>query len=172
MPENAPPAVTRENALFSRVEGVFYRAIQPAYRDHAIAGSVVAGRYSAASQPTLYLSASVAGVDAAMIAHGGRDEPRREIILVDVSAADILDLRDENVCRAAAIKQSDAAAPWQEVVADGRHPRSWAVRERAIELGANGLIDPSRKSPGLWHLVLFVWNTVDVRVAVHGVSNS
>jgi pentose-5-phosphate-3-epimerase len=29
---------------------------------------------------------------------------------------------------------------------------------KVIEAGANGLIDPSRKRPGLWHLVLFRWN--------------
>ena len=51
-----------------------------------------------------------------------------------------------------------AAAPWQEDVAAGMAPASWEVRDRLIELGAHGLIDPSRKRPGLWHLTLFSWN--------------
>ena len=59
---------------------------------------------------------------------------------------------------AAGIHLADAVAPWQEVVAAGETPRSWIVRDRLVGLGANGLIDPSRKSPGLWHLVLFRWN--------------
>ncbi|WP_368074223.1 hypothetical protein [Curtobacterium sp. SGAir0471] len=41
-------------------------------------------------------------------------------------------------------------------------PTSWLVRDRLVALGADGLIDPSRKRPGLWHLVLFRWNTADV----------
>ena len=35
------------------------------------------------------------------------------------------------------------------------------MRDRLIEVGADGLIDPSRKSLGLWHLVLFRWNVAD-----------
>lgn len=35
------------------------------------------------------------------------------------------------------------------------------VRDRLIEVGVNGLIDPSRKSPGHWHLVLFRWNMAE-----------
>ncbi|PZF58148.1 hypothetical protein DEJ23_04395 [Curtobacterium sp. MCSS17_008] len=50
-------------------------------------------------------------------------------------------------------------APWQQVVADGGVPTSWLVRDRLVALSAGGLIDPSRKRPGLWHLVLFRWNT-------------
>ena len=30
--------------------------------------------------------------------------------------------------------------------------------------GADGLIDPSRKAPGLWHLVLFRWNVAGAPV--------
>ena len=37
-------------------------------------------------------------------------------------------------------------------------PRSWHVRAQLEAMGAQGLIDPSRKAPGLWHLVLFAWN--------------
>ena len=58
----------------------------------------------------------------------------------------------------AGIQLSDALAPWQAIADAGGTPPSWVVRDRLIEIGANGLIDPSRKSPGLWHLVLFRWN--------------
>jgi RES domain-containing protein len=60
--------------------------------------------------------------------------------------------------QAVGIDLEDALAPWQAIVEAGGTPRSWTVRDRLIEVGANGLIDPSRKSPGLWHLVLFRWN--------------
>ncbi|WP_220034109.1 hypothetical protein [Curtobacterium sp. MCLR17_043] len=40
------------------------------------------------------------------------------------------------------------------------------MRDRLIDIGANGLIDPSRKSPGLWHLVLFRWSVADAPASV------
>ena len=140
------------------VRGTFYRAIDPAFRDAALAGSRSPGRYSRADQPTLYLSSSVDGVEAAMIAHRGARAAAREIVEVEVEAPGIVDLRDAHALEAAGIHLADAVAPWQEVVAAGEVPRSWIVRDRLVGLGANGLIDPSRKSPGLWHLVLFRWN--------------
>lgn len=85
------------------VHGTFFRAIDPAYRDFALAGSRSAGRYSRPEQPTLYLGSSPEGVEAAM-------------------------------------------------------PSSWRVRAQLEAVGASGLVDPSRKRPGLWHLVLFRWN--------------
>jgi hypothetical protein len=54
-----------------------------------------------------------------------------------------------------AIDLEDALAPWQRIAEAGGTQRLRAVRDRLIEVGANGLIDPSRKSPGIWHLVLF-----------------
>lgn len=54
---------------------------------------------------------------------------------------------------------ADARAPWQEFAASGGTPSSWLVRDQLVAADANGLIDPSRQRPGLWHLVLFRWNT-------------
>lgn len=90
-----------------------------------------------------------------------------QVIPISVSSDNIFDLRDEQACLAAGIDINDATADWQEVVAGGGKPSSWAVRERIIELGGVGLIDPSRKAPGLWHLVLFDWNQNDTaRVSI------
>ncbi|MGN7222465.1 hypothetical protein ACTHQN_06345 [Curtobacterium flaccumfaciens] len=60
-----------------------------------------------------------------------------------------------------AIDLEDALAPWQTIAEAGGTPRSWAVRDRLNEVGANGSIDPSRKSSGLWRLVLSggTWRT-------------
>lgn len=137
--------VTNTDSTFtSELRGTFYRAIDPSFREFAIAGSRSAGRYSRAHEPTLYLSSSVDGVEAAMIAHKDARSAALEIVEIEVEAAGI-DL-------------ADAVAPWQDVVASGGTPPSWAVRDHLLELGTNGLIDPSRKRPGLWHLVLFRWN--------------
>jgi RES domain-containing protein len=150
-----------KDALFTRVEGVFYRAVDPAYRAYALAGSRTPGRYSSAAQPTLYLSATPEGVDAAMAAHRDRRSAGLAIVRVHVQATRICDLRDAAALAALGVRLEDAAAPWQDIVAAGGRPHSWGVREHLETAGANGLIDPSRKAPGLWHLVLFCWNEDD-----------
>lgn len=143
------------------LRGIFYRAIDPQFHSYAISGSRSAGRYSRQNEPTLYLSSSVDGVEAAMIAHKDARSSALEILNIEVEANRIVDLRKVSALAAVGIDPADAVAPWQEEAQSGGSPRSWAVRDRLIELGANGLIDPSRKCPGLWHLVLFRWNEFD-----------
>lgn len=140
------------------IDGVFYRAIDPAYRKSALSGSRVPGRYSNSIQPTLYLSSSPEGVEAAMKSHNANRSANLDIVKVRVIADKILDLRNADAVLAAGIDLNDAIAPWQEIVNEGGIPCSWNVRNRLESLGVNGLIDPSRKAPGLWHLVLFSWN--------------
>lgn len=141
------------------LRGTFYRAIDPRYREFAIAGSRAAGRYSRPEQPTLYLSSSVEGVQAAMVAHDDVRAVATEFVTAEVEASNIVDLRDSAALASAGIRLADATAPWQHLVATGETPPSWRVRDRLLDAGAHGLIDPSRKSPGQWHLVLFRWNT-------------
>lgn len=156
-----PPRVSSQSDMFAHVEGVFYRAVEPSYTRYALAGSRVPGRYSAAGQPTLYLSSSIEGVDAAMIAHVDERSAELDTIEFEVSADRIFDMRDPEARRVADIELADAVAPWKEIVSLGGRPPSWDVRQRVENLGAFGLIDPSRKAPGLWHLVLFAWNTAN-----------
>ena len=140
------------------IDGVFYRAIDPAYRHFALSGSRAPGRYSDSHQPTLYLSSSPEGVEAAMQSHSSNRSHNLEIVRVSVTSDKIIDLRNAEALCAAGIDLNDAIAPWQEIVCEGGVPRSWNVRNRLTSLGIKGLIDPSRKAPGLWHLVLFSWN--------------
>ncbi len=141
-----------------RVEGRFYRSVDARFRSAALAGSASAGRYSTAEERVLYLSASPDGVEAAMLAHSRTDTPAREVVAVQVIADRIFDLRDGQHCAEAGIDPADAAADWQQDVARGVSPPSWRVAQHLREIGAHGLIDPSRKAPSLWHLVLFAWN--------------
>lgn len=153
--------ISTSSAFSPVIRGTFYRAIDPRFREFAIAGSRSAGRYSRAHEATLYLSSSVDGVEAAMIAHKDVRSTALEIVEVDVEASGIVDLRDASALESAGITLADAIAPWQEIAATGGTPTSWHVRDRLLAAGAHGLIDPSRKSPGLWHLVLFRWNEAD-----------
>ncbi|MHA7985827.1 RES family NAD+ phosphorylase [Rathayibacter sp. CAU 1779] len=160
---------------FLALRGTFYRAIDPEFREFAIAGSRSAGRYSRPEQPTLYLSSSVDGVAAAMVAHQDARSSSLEILRLEVDAHNIVDLRDASALARLGVDLADATAPWQEIVAAGGTPSSWTVRDRLVAAGAHGLIDPSRTSPGLWHLVLFRWNEDDaptVRVAEAGTAGT
>jgi RES domain-containing protein len=143
------------------LRGIFYRAIDPQFRDFALTGSRAAGRYSRPEEATLYLSSSIDGVEAAMIAHKDSRSSSLEILEIEVEATGIVDLRNSSSAANIGVDLADAAAPWQDIANSGGTPRSWVVRDRLIEAGANGLIDPSRKRPGLWHLVLFRWNEAD-----------
>ncbi|WP_220036791.1 RES family NAD+ phosphorylase [Curtobacterium sp. MCBD17_021] len=133
--------------------------MDPRFRASAIGGSRTAGRYSRADEPTLYLSSSVEGGEAALLAHPEIRATAPVIVEVDVTASRIVDFRDPAARSAAGVDLEDATAPWQQIVADGGVPASWLFRDRLVAPGADGLIDPSRKRPGLWHLVLFRWNT-------------
>lgn len=154
------PAVggAAEPGALNIVFGVFYRAVAASALPDVLSGSVRAGRYSRIDQPTLYLSASPEGVAASMLKYrAGQTEPQM-LAAIAVRDASVVDLRDIEFCRAAGIDPADAAADWETIAAAGGVPPSWRVRQRAVELGASGLIDPSRKAPGLWHLTLFRWN--------------
>ncbi|NQX22927.1 RES domain-containing protein [Curtobacterium sp. VKM Ac-2852] len=96
-----------------------------------------------------------------MIAHNDVQPEAVDIVAIDVEASGIVDLRDVSAVKAVGIDLGDALSPWRTIPETGRTPRSSTVRDRLIEVGADGLIDPSRKSPGLWHLVLFRWNVAD-----------
>lgn len=152
------PAIERHGG-WCRVRGPFYRAVASPHRASALDGSRLPGRYSAAEQRTLYLSSSPEGVVAAMAAHGGvRDD--LTVLPFDVHAEGIVDLRDPAALVAAGVDLQDALATWQEAADAGGIPRSWRFRRRLEDHHrAEGLIDPSRTQPGLWHLVLFRWNT-------------
>ena len=150
------PVVQRTGAL-ATVRGRFFRAVTVGHDDTALAGSSRAGRYSRPDQPTLYLSSSTAGVAAAMVAHQRAGE-RRTVLMFNVDAAGIFDLRSRRALADARREVGDPFADWRASVAAGGEPSSWRVRAWVETRGAQGLIDPSRKAPGLWHLVLSRWN--------------
>ncbi|MBL4808023.1 MAG: RES family NAD+ phosphorylase [Rhodobacteraceae bacterium] len=150
-----------DTSLFVRIEGTFYRSISKEFVQHVLDGSTRPGRYSTQDQKALYVSPTPQGVAAAMQAHSQPDSPKPVLVQLDISADNIFDLRDQMACDAAGITRDDAFAPWQEIVAQGGRAKSWIVADQLRQLGASGVIDPSRASPGLWHLVLFHWNMTD-----------
>jgi RES domain-containing protein len=153
------PVVRPSSSGFVNVRGTFYRAVDPAFAAAALSGSRSVGRYSPADTPTLYLSSSREGVAAAMIKHADQRAAELSVLAFDVEADRIADLRDDTAMAALGVNPSDAFGDWQRELDQGHEPRSWHVRAALETAGARGLIDPSRKRPGLWHLTLFAWNT-------------
>lgn len=147
-----------QRQMLIEIKGKFFRATDPSYKNDALVGSVRAGRYSRENQSTLYLSSSIPGVVAAL---GRYDVDIASYVVHSfrVCASSIFDLRDHNACSAANIDRRDALVDWQQAIRSGDEPASWQVADKLRQLGANGLIDPSRKAPKLWHLVLFCWNS-------------
>ena len=141
------PLLQHAGDLRWRVDGLFHRAVDPAHRASALAGSRSPGRYSRPDQPTLYLSSSPEGVAAAMVAHRAA---RGDLVVVtfEVHAEGIIDLRETAALHQAGVDPADAAAPWQDVVAAGGTPRSWGVRQRLEDLGAHGRSTPRAPAPG------------------------
>lgn len=153
-----PPTIAPGKGFLCEVKGILFRAVAPEYHANALAGSRGAGRYAAPDQPTLYLSASRRGVDAAMVAHGGLAGGTRAVLAFHVEAQAIFDLRDEAALAKVRAAAGEPFGAWQQQAAAGLEPPSWRVRDWIEAQGAEGLIDPSRQVPGLWHLVLFRWN--------------
>lgn len=137
--------------------GVFIREIAQDRVTEALAGSHAPGRYSRANQPTLYLSASRSGVEAAMRAHRER-RPQGAMLRFEVDAKDVFDLRKPEALARVRAECGDPLGDWQLALSRGETPASWRTRDWLESVGAAGLIDPSRQAPGLWHLVLFRWN--------------
>ena len=125
-------------------------------------GTVRAGRYNRPGQRTLYMSGSPEGVAAAMARYGPAP---RAIVRLQVSATDLIDLRDADECAAAAIDPARVKEDWIAALNRGETPPSWLVADAARGLGATGLIDRSSRLPGAWHLILFEWGA-DSRVMI------
>ncbi|WP_170956109.1 RES family NAD+ phosphorylase [Cohaesibacter gelatinilyticus] len=51
-----------------------------------------------------------------------------------------------------------ASQSWMNALSRGEEPWSWVAADKIRSLGYDGLIDPSRRRPGLWHIALFRWN--------------
>lgn len=153
--------MTESSSPFIDLAGTFYKAVDARYAATVLEGSYAPGRYSSQEEPTLYLSSSVDGVDAAMIKYAAHAPEQRELLRFEVKAQCIADLRDVSAMARVGIDPQEAFGDWQAALAEGQTPASWRVRRRLEECGAQGLIDPSRKRPGLWHLTLFAWNRAD-----------
>ncbi|WP_025899304.1 RES domain-containing protein [Sneathiella glossodoripedis] len=85
-----------------------------------------------------------------------------------VGACKLLDLRAAEHAELYA----RAGHPWQPDFRAGREPKSWSAADDIRAMGYDGLIDPSRRRPGLWHITLFRWNQAGAPVFSRSASLS
>ncbi|MCV6576571.1 MAG: RES family NAD+ phosphorylase [Cohaesibacter sp.] len=84
-----------------------------------------------------------------------KEETRNRLLMTfDVSLCRLLDLRADKAKDLHAL----ASQPWLGALKAGQEPASWRAADMIRDLGYDGLIDPSRRRPGLWHITLFHWN--------------
>jgi RES domain-containing protein len=142
------------------VQGLFFRAIRADRLAEVLAppGPASAGRYHRHGQPALYLSPSAEWASIAVSIYLREDGLERVIVPVEIGAARVVDQRDPAACAALGIDCTASSLPWRPAIESGEAPASWHAADAAQAAGADGMIDPSRRIPGGWHVVLFRWN--------------
>lgn len=146
-----------ERAEFVEVSGCFVRieaaeangvALQKGRPDRPPA------RFNRRGQDALYLSPDA---ESAHVAIGGDvtcGDTSRVLVPYKLTSSKLVDLRSKN----AAGVYDLARRPWRSALESGEDPPSWIAADIVRASGAVGLIDPSRRRPGLWHVILFRWN--------------
>ncbi|MBM7066770.1 RES family NAD+ phosphorylase [Actibacterium sp. 188UL27-1] len=111
-------------------------------------------RFNRSGQDALYLSCDETSAKAALRKYIRKDDPPRVLVTYAVERCWVVDLRHPET----ADLYEQARQPWKAVLDAGETPASWEAADRIRAEDHSGLIDPSRQSPGLWHLTLFRWN--------------
>jgi RES domain-containing protein len=113
-----------------------------------------AARFNRTGQDALYLSPDERSARVAMGQYVQPGDAPRVLLTFEVGRCALYDLR----APASADLHELARQPWQSALAAGVVPGSWVAADRLRAAGQVGLIDPSRRRPGLWHITLFRWN--------------
>ncbi len=141
------------------VAGRFWRTVLASDVVRVLDGAVSPeGRYHHKGQEALYMSPlpeySRFAVDACL----RPDDPPRVIVPLDVTGANLADLRAPDVQRALGLNGTESGTLWQPERAMGQPATSWIASDAARNAGADGIIYAARSDATRWHIVLFRWN--------------
>jgi RES domain-containing protein len=146
--------------MLTKIEGEFVKIAVAGHEDLLLnRGEKLRppARFNRLGQDALYLSPHEEAARVAIGEYVRPDDPPRLLLRYHVAACDLLDLRlPENAALYELAKQ-----PWQPPHRAGKAPPSWGAADEIRQRGIKGLIDPSRRRPGLWHITLFNWNAAD-----------
>lgn len=121
-----------------------------------------AARFNRRGQDALYLSPDVESARVAIGQDVKTGDRPRVVVKFQVDRCRLFDLRSPE----AADIYASASQPWRALLAARGTPPSWLAADHLREKGYVGLIDPSRRRPGLWHITLFHWNEPDAPCVV------
>ena len=116
-----------------------------------------AGRYNRKGEDALYLTLNEASARVAMKKYAADITFPIFLIHFQISNCSLVDLR----LTANKDLKSKSVKDWSQELKQGLEPSSWQVSDYLRRNGEIGLIDPSRKSPSVWHVTLFRWNEPD-----------
>jgi RES domain-containing protein len=145
--------------MTTAVAGRFWRTVFADDLDRVLHGArSLEGRFHHDGQPTLYLSPSPAFSRIAVDAYLRDGDPPRVIVPLDVTNANLADLRDTQVQRDLGLAGTEASTLWQPQRAMGHPATSWIASDAARNAGLDGIIYAARTDAARWHIVLFRWN--------------
>lgn len=146
--------ITRVSGIFVRVE--FESEVHKTLLKNQAARP--ARRFNRQGENALYLSPDEHSAKVAMGEYVREGDPPRVLVQYEVEECALVDMRSPE----AAHIYDLAKQPWQPPFNRGEAPSSWQAADQLKAEGYVGLIDPSRRQPGLWHITLFNWNEAGV----------
>lgn len=141
----------------SEISGTFVKIVMPEDLDITLVKgerSRPAARFNRKGQDALYLSRDEESARVAIGQYVTKATRERLLLTFSVSQCSLLDLRSDE----ARDIHHLASQSWLNALSRGEEPTSWLAADEIRGLGYDGLIDPSRRRPGLWHITLFRWN--------------
>lgn len=116
------------------------------------------GRFHHSGQRALYVSPERATAGVAIDSYYRPGDAPRVIVPLYLESTALLDFRDLETSTGLGLGGQETRADWRDERARGSSASSWRASDAARNVGADGIIYPSRKVPSRWHLVLFRWN--------------
>jgi RES domain-containing protein len=141
------------------VSGRFWRSVFATDAGRVLDGArSPEGRYHHDGQAALYISPSPEFSRIAINSYVQSDDPPRVIIPLELTRAELADMRDPAVQHALGLDGTEAGRLWQPERAAGLPATSWIASDAVRRAGADGMIYAARSDPARWHVVLFRWN--------------
>lgn len=146
--------------MFKPLTGRFWRAVFEGNEDYLLEPARGRfGRWHYDAQPALYCSDTPDGCRVSINSFARSSDPPRVLYPIDVSADRIVDLRMKDTRLSLSTTLPDIHAFWTDYLEKGTVSPTWELSDRLRDLGAQGLLSPSRSKSELTHLTLFNWNT-------------
>ncbi|MEJ6403734.1 RES family NAD+ phosphorylase [Yoonia sp. 2307UL14-13] len=149
------------------LNGIYYRMKALAEADDILSPArALEGRFHRDGQRALYLSSTPEGCVVATARYTDATTPERGIFPLQVTNAQVVDLRNKTETNALQIDTTHRALEWQTLREKGLPSPTWDIADRVRELALDGMLYASRSDPAKTHLTLFRWNETGTEAQV------